>query len=92
MKLEPLTRSLASSLFPTQSQSERFPRQKHAFTKSPKKADSKIVRRRCNGSYDKITNDSGRKEALAKAKQVDTKCVLCKKTFCLACFNPNYTE
>ena len=35
----------------------------------------------------KFAKSSDRKQAVAKAKQVSTECMECKKPFCLQCFN-----
>ena len=92
MKLEAFTKALASSLLQPKSEPEMFPRHQHELSKIQRKADNKIVRKRCHGCYEKIALKSGRKQALAKTKQVDTECVSCKKPFCLQCFNAKYTN
>ena len=83
IKLEAFTKALASSLLQPKSEPEMFPRHQHELLKIQRKADNKIVRKRCHGCYEKIALESGRKQALAKTKQVDTECVSCKKPFCL---------
>ena len=78
MKLEAFTKALASSLLQPKSEPEMFPRHQHELSKIQRKADNKIVRKRCHGCYKKIAVESGRKQALAKTKQDDIECVSCK--------------
>lgn len=60
----------------------------HKITNIPRKANGKIVRKRCLSCYKKLKDaGSTTKEAQKKSPQVHTECKQCNKPFCIPCFN-----
>ena len=87
-QLATFIKSIASSLLQVPANVIDKPTKKaHELRDIPRKANGKIVRKRCSNCYEKISRTSGRKEASLKCKQVHTECLECQKPFCLECFN-----